>query len=183
MRAPMSHELTYVERPDADRFAYRSRHAGRIIGRLFGLPFIAFPAVLAYMTVFHRNPEFGRGNASAPAGLQILVVSFFLLIPLILGWIGVHFTLGVRGFDIDRNEGTIREYSGLIVPWRRTSRQIDEFRAIAIRPERGVKFSTVYALYLVAKDGKDLYIDAWDREEAEVEASRISRNLKFAIEP
>ena len=177
----MSHELVCVETKQVDRMFYRSRHMGRHLGRLFGLPFIALPGWLFYMIIFHRNPAFGHGTADMPGWLQIAIVSVFLLIPLFFLWVGLSFTLGVRGFEFDRNEGTIREYSGWIVPWRRHVHWISEFRGVAIRTEPGVKFSKNHALYLVGNDRDDLRIDAWDRWEAETEASRLARFLNLRV--
>ena len=178
----MSHELTIVEGAEGDRLVYRSRHMGQILGRLFGLFFLAPPAILFYMLIFHRDPQFGRGTADMPGWLQIVIVSPFLLIPFIFCWFGLDSLLSIRGIEIDRTEGTIREYSGWIVPWRREVHRISDFKGVAIREERGVKFSTIHALYLVGNGRKDLRIDAWDRWETETEASRLAQflNLKMA---
>ncbi len=123
------------------RLSYR--HGGGWLA-LFGLPFLV--AGLSVLT----SPLWGemRDKSGNPAPL-LFVIPFGLL----FASIGAGFVFGRTGVILDRDEGTATSWWGLLAPFHRTVRPLEDFREVAVARETRRTKNSTYTVYVVRLTG------------------------------
>ena len=153
---------------NADMFRMESRQGGGCLS-LCGLPFLAggLAAIAATLT-------------ANPSGPGVAAVMFIL--GLAFAAVGAIFVFGRAGTVIDKNEGKLKKWWGLLVPFHSEERDLGEFKWVEVSCEErrhGSSRLTVYPVRL-GGTGKPVEISQpQDYETARREAENVAKFLEI----
>lgn len=141
---------------------------------LFGLPFFLV-GLLAVLTCIGLLPLQGDGGE-----LSIMASGFFGIIFMIMG---AALILGRSGWIIDRRQGRVVEWHGLIVPLKRTVHPLAQFEGVRLDCRREGKTADCSVQLTAAGDAAGLTVERTaDYRQARRTAEELARFLKRPLE-